>query len=371
MPVRFVAVLGGLLALAASAHAQTSPPQTLFPGLHGAALRQAVAAAYRPTVLLSLEQSKDTMYAVIDRAHRGGQDGASCLYTDYFVAFDCNPNCDISQDVYNNGSGLSQEHVWPRSKGATGTAERDLHHLFPSRNAVNNARSDLPFGESPDASTSAWYYLDGQQAGMPPEATRDLWSERLGGALFEPREVYKGDVARAVFYFFAMYGPSGTNQADTAFFNAQKDVLLAWHRQDPAEEADRARSDRVARYQRTAASQPGINPFVVDSSLAFRAFFQEGTPTGMEPVASSEAIRLDLAGPNPFRGQTTLALTLSRPAVVRVEVFDALGRRVQVPLAGPLPAGRHPVALRGLARGPFLVRAWADGAAVTRTVTAQ
>jgi len=54
-----------------------------------------------------------------------------------------------------------------------------------------------------------------------------------------------------------------------------------------------------------------------------------------------------------------------------VEVFDALGRRVQVPLAGPLPAGRHPVALRGLARGPFLVRAWADGAAVTRTVTAQ
>ena len=48
--------------------------------------------------MLSLAQSKDTLYAVIDRESRGGMDGVAGIYTDYFVPLDCNPD---SQAVCN------------------------------------------------------------------------------------------------------------------------------------------------------------------------------------------------------------------------------------------------------------------------------
>ena len=47
----------------------------LFPGLTGAPLREAVADAYALVAVLSLEQSKDTLYAVIDCEERDGLDG--------------------------------------------------------------------------------------------------------------------------------------------------------------------------------------------------------------------------------------------------------------------------------------------------------
>jgi endonuclease I len=186
---------------------------------------------------------------VIDREQRGGDDGASGIYTDYFIAFDCLPNCDPSQDVYNGGSGLTQEHTWPRSQGAgSGLFERDLHHLFPALNAVNSARGNLPFGESPDAQTSTWYYLDQTQSSPQPEPERDRWSERLGATRFEPREGREGDVARAMFYAYAVYGPDGAGQANPLFWSQMRPYLLVWHRRDPATADDLARSERVSAY---------------------------------------------------------------------------------------------------------------------------
>ena len=204
------ALLLALLFVAVPARAQ------IFPGLTGEALRDALAATYAPVTVLSEAESKDTLYAVIDRATIGGQDGTVGLYTGLFVPFDCDPSCDPSQDVFNAESGLNQEHVWPRSLGAgSGNAETDLHHLFPTRVAVNSARASLPYGESPDDETTAWYVLDQTQSTPPPEAERDAWSEPLPNVRFEPREKRKGDVARALFYFYTMYGPTGRGRLTT------------------------------------------------------------------------------------------------------------------------------------------------------------
>lgn len=357
-----------LLSLAAPLRAQT-PPQTLFPGLVGADLRAAIAGAYGPVSVLSEEQSKDTTYAVIDRETRDGVGGASGVYTDFFVPFDCNPNCDPSQDVYNNGSGLSQEHTWPRSMGAdAGNAECDLHHLFPSKQTVNAARGNLPFGESPDNETSTWYYLGQTQSTPPPLETRDLWSERLGSTLFEPRESREGDVARAMFYFYAVYGPEGTGQASTAFWEEMEPYLLAWHRADTATVADRARSDRVALYQTTASGELAINPFVIDSSLAARAFYPDKVPTS-SASAPRRAFALTLSGPNPVRGGTAVAVTVDEPSSVRVAVYDVLGRRVALLHDRALGAGRTRLTLdaSALAPGVYAVTALgADGQAAAR-----
>ncbi|MEO0557811.1 MAG: endonuclease [Bacteroidota bacterium] len=247
--------------------------QSIAPGLTGTDLLRALEDTYGPATVASSAASKDALYSVVDVETRAGEDGVAGVYTDWFVAFDCSPSCDPSQDVFNGGSGINQEHVWPRSQGTgSGLAERDMHHLFPSRVDVNSDRGSLPFGDSNDAQTQTWYYLDQSTSTDPPLATRALWSERIVNTVFEPREDRKGDIARALFYVYTMYGPEGTDQVSTAFFTAMQDTLLAWHRADPATADDVVRSERVAAYHTTSSGTDAINPFVVDSSLAARAF---------------------------------------------------------------------------------------------------
>jgi endonuclease I len=43
--------------------------------------------------------------------------------------------------------GFNTEHTWPQSKGATGIAQSDLHHLHPSDIRTNERRGSLPYGE--------------------------------------------------------------------------------------------------------------------------------------------------------------------------------------------------------------------------------
>ena len=117
----------------------------------------------------------------------------------------------------------------------------------------------------------------------------------------------------------------------------------------------------------------------VDVGLAFSgaapdlgAFEFEGGGTSAEAGAEAGAV-LALAGPNPFRSRTRLAVTLAASSVVRLTVHDALGREVSVLADGPLPAGRQTVALDapGLAPGVYVVRLESSGggAALTLTLT--
>ncbi|MEM1044228.1 MAG: choice-of-anchor D domain-containing protein [Bacteroidota bacterium] len=83
------------------------------------------------------------------------------------------------------------------------------------------------------------------------------------------------------------------------------------------------------------------------------------------------AFGLSAAYPNPFRQQTEVALAVPVASEVRVSVFDVLGRRVAVLLAGEVEAGEHRVAFdgAGLPSGVYVVRAEAAGLAEAQRVT--
>lgn len=70
-------------------------------------------------------------------------------------------------------------------------------------------------------------------------------------------------------------------------------------------------------------------------------------PTSVRSSGLTAATRSTVAiteiSPNPFRGRTELLIALSQSGDVRVEVFDANGRRVATPFAGRLEAGEHRV----------------------------
>ena len=325
-----------LLVLALPAAAQP-PQEVLFPGQTGAELRTSIRAAYRPATLLSEAAGKDRLYDTIDRTSVGGQDGVIGVYTGFFVPFDCTPSCDPSQDVYNepnqNTQGINQEHTWPQAYlngSGSAAAERDLHHLFPTKVDVNNDRGSLPFAEIPDEQTSRWYRDALSQTAPPPLAERDAYSELRTGTSFEPREKHEGDVARALFYVRTVYD----DEADAAWFEPQMRPLYAWHALDPVDQAEYDRTFRVASFQ---GDTP--NPFVLDSTLIRRAY-PEITATATEP--GPPAVRL-VVSPNPFRDGAVLRLTLPAAGPARVEVFDALGRRVALLHDGPLPGGAEAV----------------------------
>ena len=80
---------------------------------------------------------------------------------------------------------------------------------------------------------------------------------------------------------------------------------------------------------------------------------------------------LALSGPNPFRRQTALTLSLPSPQTVEVALYDVLGRRVAVLHGGPLGAGTHALPVDGspLPAGVYVVRAVGSSFSVSQALT--
>ncbi|MFO7610702.1 MAG: choice-of-anchor D domain-containing protein [Candidatus Krumholzibacteriia bacterium] len=93
------------------------------------------------------------------------------------------------------------------------------------------------------------------------------------------------------------------------------------------------------------------------------------------PGAGALATRLLPNRPNPFNPETEVRFALARAGRVRLEVFDAGGRRVAVLADDARAAGEHQVVWRGrdqggrpVPSGPYYVRLEADGGRDTRKI---
>lgn len=90
-----------------------------------------------------------------------------------------------------------------------------------------------------------------------------------------------------------------------------------------------------------------------------------------DEAALAEAYRLDAAYPNPFSDEAVLRLAVRDAQTVRAEVYDALGRRVQVLHDGPLAAeAAHTLRVdgSGLANGVYVVRVTGETFSATQKV---
>src|SRR5690606_34550067 len=87
-----------------------------------------------------------------------------------------------------------------------------------------------------------------------------------------------------------------------------------------------------------------------------------------EEGAAPRAFALHAPYPNPFANRATLAFDLPQPAMVRLAVFDALGREMAVLVEGKRAAGRHEAVFdaAGLPGGAYFVRIEAGTFAATQ-----
>ena len=251
-------------------------------GLEGSALRDALFATYGNPPTLGYGPARDTLYRRVFNEN-GTVEG---FYSGYQVSVDPNGG-DASGQALDGG--VNTEHTYPQSLGAGDEPARsNMHILVPARDAVNSARSNYAYGEIPDAETDTWFFQSQSQS-APPSTNRDAWSELddspqdRDDRRFEPREAVKGDVARAVLYFATAY----PNRTDLAFVNRQKATLLQWHQDDPVDAVEMRRNVLQAAYQGNR-----LNPFVVDPTLADRAFGTLEAPQGLTATADDTSIQL-------------------------------------------------------------------------------
>ena len=178
----------------------------------------------------SYDAARNLMYGVTDDIDIGDDGRIECIYTGYTAA----------PDGTRNPGDITTEHSWPKSDGGDGyPREGDIHHLFPSRDDANGARGSYEFGETDCEGGGCSWSSGGSKLG---------YSNDGRGKVFDVRSAYRGDVARAHFYFSVRYNYRIPAQEET--------VLKSWHCSDPPDAIEKRRNDKIG------ASQGNRNPFV-------------------------------------------------------------------------------------------------------------
>lgn len=240
----------------------------IAPELSGKALRNYLREHYTPKMSLTYKSARHQMFAKIDN-HDGK---IRLVYTGVLFA---------TRDIPDHRV-VNTEHTWPQSKFGKGSdrskMKTDLHHLFPTYNRVNGARGNSAFAEIPDDQTRKWWHNATAQKRIPKEDINE-YSESTPHA-FEPREAHKGNVARAMFYFYVIYEERGI---DAGWFRPQVETFRTWNRLDPVDDAERERSHNIARVQGNE------NPFVLDQTLMDRVLQKEKEPEKKSEKESAPA----------------------------------------------------------------------------------
>jgi endonuclease I len=196
------------------------------------------------------------------------------IYSGYSVAI---TNIDTTAGAWD------REHLWPESYGTrTGPAHTDLHHIRPELASVNDSRSNNYYDVSGPGAKGFKLWTN-VEAGVVWSRTASTW---------EPPDIVKGDIARALLYLVVRYTGDSANEPLLVLTDSTNEIasgksvmgrytsLLKWHFADPVSAAERARNDGVYDYQGNR------NPFVDHPEWVSAAFMPQVTiaPVGTNIV---------------------------------------------------------------------------------------
>ncbi len=156
---------------------------------------------------------------------------------------------------------INCEHTIPQSLfNEANPMVSDIHHLYPTYENWNSTRSNHPFDDINDSQTEKWMYLNQSQTSIP-SSNINSYSE-YASSEFEPREDHKGNVARAIFYFYTMYPTQAGDMSQVGDIN----VFYQWHLDDPVDAAEIERNGEIETYQGDR------NPYIDHPELVARAW---------------------------------------------------------------------------------------------------
>jgi endonuclease I len=168
------------------------------------------------------------------------------------------------------GDCYSREHSFPKAwfGGEVAPMYTDLFHIYPVDQYVNNRHSDYPMGK---VGTATWTSQNGCKLG--PCVTSGYT-----GTVFEPRDDYKGDIARSYFYMATRYYTEDTGWPGSPMVTGSQPnpwalaMLLQWHEQDPVSQKEIDRNNAIY------AIQHNRNPFIDHPEYAENIWVPNVTP---------------------------------------------------------------------------------------------
>lgn len=280
--------------------AQVASAQPIAPGKTGEELVEFLRAEFRPDETLSYKNARKKMFGEIDNAN--GQ--VRCVYTGQRVTTNGIPDDRV----------MNTEHTWPQSKfHERPPMKSDLHHLFPTLSKVNGIRSNNPFAEIPDSSTTGWWRSNTKVTQIPDSGEIDQFSESTSH-VFEPREDHKGNLARAMFYFWVVYADDGI---DPDWITPQLQTLATWHAADAVDAAERERNTHIK------AIQGNDNPFILDPTLVARILNQPSLPRALRAPSPLTAVPISPNAPRPVPSRVANRPTLRASENLRLVTWNA------------------------------------------------
>lgn len=262
-------------------------------------------------------------------------------------------------------TGYSREHTyahswmptWPADSPYPGLDEyNDYHNLYPANlNQANTPRSNLPLGEV--TGSVSFNYLGGT-----------VGQNDDGAMVYEPREIHKGNAARALFYMSVAYNNiSGNNWGLPS--NQDQDLLKEWHFNDLPDNYE------IARHEYIYSKQDNRNPFIDSVEYACYIDFHNmtylsdtvGCHGGTQSIATNELERLISVFPNPTNTELFIAINELVPDL-SVEIRDVNGRVIETFAKEEL---YYQVNTSKWANGIYIVEIKTPKSAVTRKVVKQ
>lgn len=238
----------------------------------------------------------------------------------------------------------SREHRFASSWMPTfGSAAHDSRYAYADQHdlalvnqtQVNAVRNNEPFGEVVNASSTFG------------ESSRGTNSD--GVTVFEVRDAFKGDVARAIFYMSVAYHnapndasqgspvsdswawddltiPGGIGQPDVPLTDYQDiELLMSWHMQDPPSAEEMARNDFIH------DNQGNRNPFVDHPEWLCQIDFTDMSKTDCGSVGINDLsfLQRDMAVmPNPSYGNFTISFNSDLHGEANLRIVDLSGKEV-------------------------------------------
>ena len=248
-----------------------SMPEGYYSGANGkqdGALKDALKSAIRDHTAIPYGNGANSTWGVFYYSDRDEEGYCMDMYCDTWYKFS-SPGSSVS--------GCNIEHSFAKSwwGGSNNDAYKDCYHLNPSNSTANSARSNYPLGvPEKELKSNTGSLKVGKK--HHPTMDVDFW-------VFEQKDEYKGDFARAYFYMATCYGhwSNGTydpvcskyqgwrldnkdvgskfamqNDNYLEFQPWEQEVLIQWHRQDPVSIKEIRRQDAVSDFQHNR------NPFI-------------------------------------------------------------------------------------------------------------
>jgi len=233
----------------------------------------------------------------------------------------------VEGDCYN------REHLVPQSYFdvfQVDPMKNDPFHVVPSDGKVNGDRNNFPFGV-----VSSGTYLSSNGSKRGTNAVNGF--SNYSGTVFEPIDEFKGDIARAYFYFATRYEDlmddfynaanastcPAKNMFDGSINKVFSDnfilILIKWHKQDPVSAKEIAQNNTIYNYQGNR------NPFIDNPSYVCSIWSAQCATVDALSVDSFELLSNITVYPNPSNEQK-----INITSAVSVETIELININGQI-----------------------------------------